>query len=209
MLARIGTVNGVFGRSVTVRRERILVPAGHGHRIITAGGASSWNDLLLYLIARLAGSEEALRIAKLYLLQSHAEGQLPYAALTPGRQHADHVIAECQRWIADHYARENPVAAMATWAGMSERSFHRRFRQATGQTPIAYVQALRIEEAKHLLETTDLGVDAIGAEVGYVEPASFRRLFRRAVGVPPAAYRRRFQPLFRVTAPPEDGRRRV
>jgi len=184
---------------VRVRRERILVPAGEGHRVVTAGGASSWNDLLLYLVARLAGPEEALRIAKLYLLQWHGEGQLPYAALTAGRQHEDRAIAECQRWIADNYARDNPVAAMAAMAGLSERSFHRRFKRATGLAPLAYVQALRIEEAKHLLETTEAGVDEVGTEVGYAEPASFRRLFRRAVGVSPAVYRRRFRPLFRLT----------
>lgn len=183
---------------VAVRGERVLVPAGVGHRVITAGGASAWNDLLLYLIARLAGPEEALRIAKLYLLQWHGEGQLPFAALSAGRQHDDRAIGECQRWIADNYACDSPVATMASLSRLSERTFHRRFRQVTGQSPIAYVQALRIEEAKHLLETTDINVDEIGAEVGYQEPASFRRLFRRAVGVSPSVYRRRFRPLFRM-----------
>jgi transcriptional regulator GlxA family with amidase domain len=183
---------------VVVRGERILVSAGAGHRVITAGGASSWSDLLLYLIARLAGPEEAVRIAKLYLLQWHGEGQLPFAALSTGRQHDDRVIGECQRWIAENYACDTPVASMASMSGLSERTFHRRFRQVTGLSPIAYVQALRIEEAKHLLETTEINVDEIGAEVGYAEPASFRRLFRRAVGISPSVYRRRFQPLFRL-----------
>ncbi|HET8729023.1 MAG TPA: helix-turn-helix domain-containing protein [Alphaproteobacteria bacterium] len=194
---------------VAVRGERVLVPAGAGHRIITAGGASAWNDLLLYLVARLAGPEEALRIAKLYLLEWHGEGQLPFAALSAGRQHDDRIVAECQRWIADHYACDSPVAAMAGLSGLSERSFHRRFRQATGLAPIAYVQSLRIEEAKHLLETTPLPVDDVGAEVGYVEPASFRRLFRRAVGVSPSVYRRRFQPLFRIAADADARRSRA
>lgn len=183
---------------VTVRGDRVLVPARPGDRVITSGGASAWNDLLLYLIARLAGPEEALRIAKLFLLQWHDQGQLPFAAFSTGRQHDDAPVARCQLWIADHYREENPVAAMAAQCGLNERSFHRRFRKATGLAPLAYVQKLRIEEAKHLLETTTIPIDDIAAEVGYVEPASFRRLFRRTVGIVPSEYRRRFQPLFEL-----------
>lgn len=183
---------------VTVRKERVLVPAGPEHRIITSGGGSALNDLLLYLVARLAGPDEALRIAKLYLFEGHHEGQLPFAILSAGRQHEDRAIAEAQLWIADNYAGGNPVTAMVKRAGLSERTFHRRFLAATGQAPIAYVQSLRIEEAKHLLETTDRSVDDIGADVGYAEPASFRRLFRKLVGISPSVYRRRFQPLFRL-----------
>ena len=131
-------------------------------------------------------------------MSTHGDGQLPFAALSTGRQHEDAVIAASQRWIAENYASDNPVAAMAAMARLPERSFHRRFRQATGLSPIAYVQALRIEEAKQLLETTEMNVDDLAAEVGYAEPASFRRLFRRQVGVSPSVYRRRFQPLFRI-----------
>jgi transcriptional regulator GlxA family with amidase domain len=189
---------------VTVRKERVLIPAGPEHRIITSGGGSALSDLLLYLVARLAGPQEALRIAKLYLLQGHHEGQLPFAMLSAGRQHEDRVVAEVQLWLADNYAGKHPVAAMVRRAGLSERTFHRRFLAATGQAPIAYVQSLRIEEAKHLLETTDLGIDEIGAEVGYLEPASFRRVFRKLVGVSPSIYRRRFQPLFRLTPGADD-----
>lgn len=186
---------------VKVRSNRILIPSGTEHRVITAGGASAWDDLLLYLVGRLAGPEEAMRIAKLYLLQGHDEGQMPYSALSVGRQHDDRQIDECQIWIADNYAVENPVAAMASKCGLSVRTFHRRFRRATGQSPMAYVQAMRIEEAKQLLETTDMAIDDVGCEVGYDEPASFRRLFRRSVGVAPSAYRRRFQPLFKLVSP--------
>jgi transcriptional regulator GlxA family with amidase domain len=174
---------------------RILVPTGPEHRIITAGGASAWNDLLIYLIARMSGPEEAVRISKLYLLQAHEAGQQPFRLLATSRHHGDRVIAESQRWVSEHLSRDNPVAAMAQMSGLPERSFHRRFRQATGMPPLAYVQALRIEEAKTLLETTQASIEEVGAAVGYAEAASFRKLFRRAVGVTPSDYRRRFQPL--------------
>ena len=139
---------------VTLHRERILVPTGDGHRIVTAGGASAWGDLVLYLVGRIAGPEEARRIAKVYLLQPHSEGQLHYASLVAGTQHEDGLVAEAQIWAADNYAVTAPVAAMAERCGLTERSLLRRFRKATGQTPVDYIQSLRIEEAKQMLETT-------------------------------------------------------
>ena len=176
---------------VRIRKERILVPAGPGHRIITAGGASSWYDLLLYLVGRFSGPEKAREIAKVYLVQAHSEGQLPYAGLTARRQHEDHLISDAQHWLADGYAQPSPVAAMVARSGLTERGFLKRFRNATGLSPMEYVQTLRIEEAKHLLETTEMALDDVAEQVGYIEPASFRRLFRKMVGVSPSAYRRR------------------
>ncbi len=179
---------------VKLRKERVLVPAGEGHRIITAGSTTSWHDLLFYLIARVHSLEEARRIAKFFLLQWHADGQLPFASLTVTRQHKDPLIAAAQLWAADNYASMNPVSAMVEQSGLTERSFLRRFRAATGQSPVEYVQTLRIEEAKHLLEATDMLPDDIAGEVGYAETSSFRRLFKRLVGLSPAAYRRRMLP---------------
>ena len=179
---------------IRMHKERILVPAGIGHRLITAGGATSWYDLLLYLIGRFAGPEEARRVAKVFLLQSHGLGQLPFAGLTARRQHSDEMVKAAQLWIADNYRSANPVAAMASVCGLTERSFHTRFKRATGMSPIDYVQTIRIEEAKQLLETSEMPLDEISAEVGYAEPASFRRLFGRLVGVSPSAYRRQHLP---------------
>lgn len=181
----------------TVRLEpaRLLCPAGPDQRIVTGGGASAWSDLALYLIARFAGAAEARRQARLFLLGDHGEGQLPFAAMARPRQHDDGAVAAAQLWIADHYATLAPVARMAARAGLPERSFARRFRKATGYRPVAYVQALRIEEAKQLLETTDAPTEAVAEAVGYADAASFRRLFTREVGVSPARYRQRLAPL--------------
>jgi transcriptional regulator GlxA family with amidase domain len=183
---------------IDVRRERILVPAGEGHRVITAGGASAWEDLMLYLIGRFSDAETARRIAKLHLIEPHGDGQLTYASLAAGRQHEDRLVCTAQLWAADNYACAAPVAEMAARSGLSERSFLRRFRRATGQAPTDYVQSLRVEEAKQLLETTDLPVDDIASEVGYSEPSSFRSAFRKRVGLTASAYRRKWRSVTAV-----------
>ena len=170
---------------VILKPERIIQSSGEEHRIITAGGASAWQDLLLYLIARFAGEEEARRAAKIYLLGDRSDGQLPFASMGAQRSHDDATVARCQEWLADHYDDPSPVSRMVDLSVLPARTFKRRFKAATGYTPIGYVQAMRVEEAKQLLETTDLPTNSIGKEVGYVEPAFFRRLFKRNTGIGP------------------------
>ena len=181
-----------FYPQVRLRPERILCPAGPEHRIVTAGGVGAWTDLALYLIARFCGRAEAVRIAKVFVLGDHADGQLPFAALGHVPRHEDGVVGRCQEWLADHYREPAPVARMVALSGLSQRTFKRRFKAATGYAPIDYVQALRIEEAKQLLETTAEPTEAIAHMVGYDDPAFFRRLFRRMTGITPARYRKRF-----------------
>ena len=190
------SVNGIFRDcypSVSLRPERVIVPAGPGHRIVTGGGYSSWTDLALYLVARFRGDAEARRIAKLFLIGDRSQGQLCFAAMARPRQHDDAVISQCQLWIADHYATTNPVASMVSHSGLAERTFKRRFTAATGYAPLDYVQTLRIEEAKQVLESSDTAIDEIAAVVGYDDPNSFRRLFKRTTGVTPHEYRQRFK----------------
>lgn len=178
---------------VRIRRESILVPAGRGHRIITSGGTAAWGELLLYLISRLVSPTDAAHVSRLWLLRPAADADLRYAVLAAGRTHGDALVAEAQAWVATNYADPNPVASMAARVGLGERSLHRRFRRATGQSPLAYIQTVRIEEAKQMLETSDAPVDEIAAEVGYNEASSFRALFRRQVGVTASDYRRSFR----------------
>lgn len=180
---------------VRVHPHRALVVSGEGQRLVLAGGGTSWHDLSLFLIARFLGIEEAMRVARLYLLDWHEIGQLPYAALARQRQVDDAVIAACQEWIARHYDEDAPVAAMARRSGLPERSFKRRFAHATGMALLEYVHILRLEEAKHLLETSNLPIEAVANEVGYEDASFFGRLFRRKVGLTPAQYRRRFAAL--------------
>lgn len=178
---------------VKLHEDRILVQSGPGHSIVCSGGASSWQDLALLLIARHGSTEEAIRISKLFLYQWHRDGQLPFASMIQNVDHGDAAILRCQTWLAQNYERADIVAALARHAGLPKRTFDRRFRTATGYSPLGYVQALRIEEAKHLLERGSAPVEAIAREVGYEDTASFRRLFRRLSGMTPGDYRRKFQ----------------
>jgi len=160
--------------------------------IITAGGVTAWQDLVLHIIARLCGTQHAVRTAKVFLLSGHEDGQLPFASMCRRVQSSDAIIAKCQTWIAQNYNCENPVARMAGYSGLAPRTFARRFRAATGYLPMDYVHALRIEEAKQIIETEDGDMDEAGHRVGYEDPTFFRRLFKRQVGLTPAAYRRKF-----------------
>lgn len=177
---------------IRVHPARALVTSGEGQRIITSGGGTTWQDLALFLVARFFGAEEAIKLARIYLMDWHRHGQQPFAALSHSRQVEDRAIADCQAWIADHYAAPAPVASMAHRSGLTERSFKRRFAKVTGMSPLDYVHTLRLEEAKQMLETSDLPVEAIANEVGYEDASFFRRLFRRKVNLTPAEYRRRF-----------------
>lgn len=180
---------------VRVHVQRSLVVAGEGQRLVMAGGGTSWLDLALYLIARLAGVEAAMQTARLHLIDWHRVGQQPFARLAQSRQVEDAVIARCQTWIAENYATSAPVAGMVRLSGLAERSFKRRFHQATGMAPLEYVHTLRLEEAKHLLESGDDPIEAVAGAVGYEDAGFFSRLFRRKVGLTPAQYRRRFGSL--------------
>ena len=179
---------------VTLHAERLLVQTGPGHSMTCSGGASSWQDLALLLIAKHGGTEEAIRMSKLFLYQWHRDGQLPYASMIQNVNHGDAAILRCQQWLAQNYQRQDIIAELVRESGVPKRSFDRRFRAATGYSPLAYVQTLRVEEAKQLLETTDTAVDQVAREVGYEDVASFRRLFRRLTAMAPADYRRKFQP---------------
>ena len=179
----------------TLRRDSILCLTEEKDRIVTAGGVTSWQELALYIIVRFCGAEAALQTAKVHLLSGHEQGQLPFAAVNRRIEPSDGVIARCQEWIGVNYAASNPVQAMIDLSGLPSRTFSRRFQSATGRNPIDYVQALRIEEAKQMLETSLDPVEDVSAEVGYQDAAAFRRTFRKLSGTTPAEYRRRFSRL--------------
>jgi transcriptional regulator GlxA family with amidase domain len=192
---------------VRFRPEPNLAFADPAGRVVTAGGTTSWHDLALHIIARHGSPAEALRIAQVYLLKWHAEGQLPYAALVRRSPHGDAVVRRCEDWLEQHFRDAGAVERAVAESGIPERTLKRRFKAATGVSLIVRLQDLRIERGKRLLESGDLAVDAIGAQVGYEDASFFRRIFRRRTGVGPSEYRRMFQPVGRAGTGPAKGNR--
>ena len=179
--------------SVPLQPERVLVVSGDREELVTSGASMTWHDLVLYLIARHVGATAAQTVARYFALQWHHDGLAPYIVFQGRQDHGDAAIAAAQAWLSTHFSVGNPVEEMVRRSGVAERTFKRRFREATGFPSIDYVQRLRIEDAKRRLERTDSPVDEISWQVGYEDAAFFRRLFKRTTGMTPGAYRRRFQ----------------
>ena len=125
----------------------------------------------------------------------HDEGQLPYENLIRRHPHADAVVRKCEGWLEQHYQEPNPAGGVVAASSLKESTLKRRFKAATGLSLMDYVQNLRVEEAKHLLETSQIAIDVISFEVGYENPGFFRRLFKRRTKLTPGQYRRMFQPI--------------
>jgi len=178
--------------AVTIHPERVLVISGTREDLVSSGASTTWHDMVLYLIARYAGATDAQEVARLYALQWHQDGLTPFITFEGKSDHGDAEIAAAQRWLSTHFSVANPVEEMIKRSKLAERTFKRRFTAATGVAPIAYVQRLRIEDAKRRLERTDAPVDEISWRVGYEDAAFFRRLFKRTTGLAPGAYRKRF-----------------
>lgn len=190
--AYAGTFRKNFPR-VRLHLEKVLVVTGERQQLIMSGASASWHDLVLYLVARLVGPTAAQAIAKFMLLQWHLDGQAPYVVFEGPTDHGDAAVLGAQEWLRGHFSIAAPVEEMVERSGLAERSFKRRFTKATGSSPIAYVQQLRVEEAKRRLERTDAPIDEIGWNVGYEDPAFFRRLFKRVTHLTPGEYRRKFK----------------
>jgi transcriptional regulator GlxA family with amidase domain len=180
--------------ALRVHPERALMVTGTRDELITSGASTTWHDLVLYLTGRYAGATVAQEAARMFALQWHQDGLAPYMVFEGRSDHGDAVVADAQEWLRAHFSVAAPVEQLVVRSGLAERTFKRRFTEATGVSPLAYVQRVRVEEAKRRLERSEDSVEAVGWAVGYEDPAFFRRLFKRVTGVSPAAYRR----LFRV-----------
>lgn len=179
--------------NVPLRLDKVLITTGPRQEFIMSGASASWHDLVLYLITRQIGPTATQAMAKFLLLQWHVDGQAPYIVFEPVINHGDADILRAQDWLGTHFSEPAPIEDVVSRSDLAERSFKRRFTKATGLTPIAYVQQLRVAEAKRRLERTDAPIDEIGWAVGYEDPAFFRRLFKRITRITPGAYRKKFR----------------
>ncbi len=204
MLAEAGLLDGVratthwaFADYFRSRYAQVLLDDKQilceDNRIITSGGASAAMDLLLHLVRRFASLELAQTCGKYLLIDNVRSEQSVYVMWSLPKNHGDSDILRVQNWLEKHFAEPLVIDNLAEQFGFGVRNFKRRFKEATGYTPIAYLQTLRLEKAKQLLESTRMSLDSITYNVGYEDSNSFRRLFQQRVGLVPAAYRKRFQ----------------
>ncbi|TFB34988.1 GlxA family transcriptional regulator [Pseudomonas sp. F01002] len=204
MLAETGLLDGVratthwafadfFRRryaEVCLEESQILC---EDNRVITCGGASAAMDLLLHLVRRFASLELAQKCSKYLLVDAVRSEQSVYVMWSLPKNHGDGDILRVQHWLEERFDQPLLIDNVAQQFGFGVRNFKRRFKEATGYTPITYLQTLRLEKAKQLLESTRMTLDSITYAVGYEDGNSFRRLFRQRVGLLPAAYRKKFQ----------------
>jgi len=176
---------------VDLRPERMLT---HDGDILCSGGINAYAELCLYLVEHWCGHRTAEHLARALVLDGWRERQTPYAMFDFQKKHGDDAVLRAQRHMEERLAEPLNVAALAEVACMSERNFKRRFKKATGDTPNEYLQRLRVEGAKRLLERGGDGIDLVAERVGYRDVAHFRDVFRQIAGMTPADYRRRTRP---------------
>jgi transcriptional regulator GlxA family with amidase domain len=158
----------------------------------TGGGVNASLDLSLYLVERFCGHDVAMQSAKALLIETPRAWQAGFAIVPLKTAHADDDISEAQEWLHQNFHKTFALEALAEHVNMSLRNFVRRFKEATGDSPLAYIQKLRVAAAKRLLESDHRTLQEISDAVGYQDAAFFRSLFQRHTGVSPSAYRRRF-----------------
>lgn len=160
--------------------------------VYCGGGVYASLDLSLYLVERYAGHEVAVECAKSLLIDRPRTWQSGYSTPPKRGGHSDSNVAEAQRWLHENFRKSFHFDRLAQSIGMSPRNFARRFKGATGETPLTYLHKLRIDKAKQLLEQDFKTVQEIANAVGYDDLIFFRRLFKRYAGVSPSAYRDKF-----------------
>ncbi len=178
--------------AVILKSEKMLIDEGD---IITAGGVTAYLDLCLYLVRRFGSSTLASSLTRTLLIDCARQLQSPYSSHAFQKHHGDTAVKQSQNWLEENFAKAVTIRQLAKVAGLGERTFTRRFKKATGDTPSDYVQMLRIEIARKMLETSHDTIDCIVLKVGYEDTSSFRRLFRKHTGLSPSAYRKRFSTI--------------
>lgn len=175
--------------AIRVDVDQLVIDDGD---IITAGGLMAWTDLGLKLVDRLLGPGVMIETARFLLVDPPGREQRYYSHFSPRLHHGDEPVLRVQHWLQAQETINVTLAAMAARAGLEERTFLRRFHKATGLKPTEYCQHLRVGKARQMLESTGRTVEQVAWDVGYADPAAFRKIFSRLVGLSPGEYRRRF-----------------
>lgn len=183
---------GEFGKQfpeVILVKDEVVTDDGG---IYTSGGATSSFHLMLHLLEKYCGREMALRASKYFAIDPDRKRQSHFATFVPVR-HQDKIIATAQEQMEKAFSEINTVDELIKELPVSKRNFIRRFKSATGNTPLEYLQHIRIEASKKILENTDASITEVMYDVGYSDSKAFRKLFKRIVGLTPRAYKKKYE----------------
>jgi transcriptional regulator GlxA family with amidase domain len=185
-------VEGMAGRHPGITVEADVLYLDHGD-VLTSAGTASGIDACLHVVRTRLGAEAANRVARSLVVAPHREGgQAQFIERPVAQRAATDPVAVAMAWALEHLGDELGVDGLAARARMSRRTFIRSFRATTGTTPAAWVRSRRLDEARRLLETSDLSIDRIAASCGFGNPVTLRQNFASAFGSTPSGYRRRF-----------------
>jgi transcriptional regulator GlxA family with amidase domain len=160
--------------------------------IYSSGGAFSYLNLILLLIEKHAGREMAILIAKVFAIQLERDSQSSFVIFQGQKEHEDEPIKNAQEFIESNYREKTTVDQLAYMYAISRRSFERRFKKATNNTVVEYMQRVKIEAAKKELEMGRKNITEVMYEVGYTDNKAFRMTFKKITGLSPLEYRNKY-----------------
>jgi transcriptional regulator GlxA family with amidase domain len=174
---------------VNLRLDQMFIDQG---RLYCSAGVNAGMDLSLYLVEKFCGRQTAVQSAKTMILDLGRKKQTPYSCFVFSKDHGDSLVIKAQEWIEQHNTQSIDYDRLAEKFRMSRRSLERRFKKATGVTPLGYLQQVRVEAAKRLLEEGSQTFEEITYLVGYEDIPFFRKVFVRLTGLQPKEYQQRF-----------------
>ncbi len=175
--------------NVVLKHDQMYIDHG---RLYCSAGVSAGMDLSLYLVEKFCGRKAAVASAKTMVLDMGRKQQKPYDCFFTPKDHGDALIIKAQEWIEQNQAETIDYDWLAQKFRINRRSLERRFKNAVGLTPLGYLQKLRVEYAKHLLEEGTQTFNEITHQVGYEDISFFRKIFIRLTGLRPKEYQQRF-----------------
>ncbi|MEZ4898634.1 MAG: helix-turn-helix domain-containing protein [Saprospiraceae bacterium] len=161
--------------------------------VYSSGGANSYWNLLLYLLEKYTDREVAILASKYFAIDIDRDNQNAFAIFTGQKDHNDVEIKTIQEYLESHYTEKLSVPDLARQVALSRRSFERRFKQATGNTVLEYLQRVKVEAAKRDFESSRKNITEVMYDVGYSDTKAFRTLFKRITGLTPIEYRNKYQ----------------
>jgi len=160
--------------------------------IYSSGGAFSYLNLILYLIEKYAGKEMAILSAKVFAIEIERNSQLSFTIFQGQKEHEDEPVKKAQVFIENNFQEKITIDQLASMLALGRRNLERRFKKATANTVVEYIQRVKIEAAKNSLESARENVSEVMYNVGYTDPKAFRNTFKRITGLSPVEYRNKY-----------------